>query len=99
MRLDKLTTRFQQALSDAQSAAVGNDNPYIEPVHVLGALLAAEDGGARSLLSRAGANIPRLTQALKDAVGRLPQVQGNAGQIQLGRDTLALLNLADKDAR
>jgi ATP-dependent Clp protease ATP-binding subunit ClpB len=99
MRLDKLTTRFQQALSDAQSAAVGNDNPYIEPVHVLGALLAAEDGGARSLLSRAGANIPRLTQALKDAVGRLPQVQGNAGQIQLGRDTLALLNLADKDAQ
>ncbi|KPF70436.1 Clp protease ClpB [beta proteobacterium AAP99] len=99
MRLDKLTTRFQQALSDAQSAAVGNDNPYIEPVHVLGALLAAEDGGARSLLARAGANIPRLTQALKDAVGRLPQVQGNAGQIQLGRDTLALLNLADKDAQ
>jgi ATP-dependent Clp protease ATP-binding subunit ClpB len=99
MRLDKLTTRFQQALSDAQSAAVGNDNPYIEPVHVLGALLAAEDGGARSLLARAGANIARLTQALKDALGRLPQVQGNAGQVQLGRDTLGLLNLADKDAQ
>ena len=60
MRLDKFTTKFQQALADAQSIAVGNDNPYIEPVHLLSALIAQEDGGTASLLARAGANLARL---------------------------------------
>ena len=65
MRLDKLTTKFQQALADAQSLAVGNDNSYIEPVHVLSALIAQEDGGTASLFGRAGVNVARLRDSLK----------------------------------
>ena len=70
MRLDKLTTRFQQALADAQSIAVGSDNPYIEPQHLLSALLSADDGFATSLLSRAGVSINALRDALRDSIGR-----------------------------
>ncbi|MBX7227999.1 MAG: ATP-dependent chaperone ClpB [Burkholderiaceae bacterium] len=99
MRQDKLTTRFQQALGEAQSIAAGQDNPAIEPVHLLMALLAEEDGGTRALISRAGGNLPRLSQALKDALARLPQVQGAGGQIQVGRDLSGLLNLTDKEAQ
>ena len=99
MRQDKLTTRFQQALGEAQSIAAGQDNPAIEPVHLLIALLAEEDGGTRALISRAGGNLPRLNQALKDALARLPQVQGGGGQIQVGRDLSGLLNLTDKEAQ
>ena len=65
MRFDKLTTKFQQALADAQSIAVGQDNPYIEPQHLLLALLQQEDGATASLLQRAGANVPPLRDALK----------------------------------
>ena len=72
MRLDKLTTKLQEALADAQSQAVGNDNQYIDPVHLLIALLNQDDGGTRSLLQRAGANIGGLTGALKTALQRLP---------------------------
>ena len=64
MRQDKLTTKLQEALADAQSLAVGNDNPYIEPVHLLTALLNQDDGGARSLLQRAGVNVGGLSKAL-----------------------------------
>lgn len=67
MRLDKLTTRFQEALADAQSLAAGNDNQYIEPVHLLGALLDQDDGAARSLLQRAGVNAGGLSAASKGA--------------------------------
>src|SRR5690606_4086700 len=70
MRFDKLTTKFQQALADAQSAALANDNGFIEPQHLLAALLAQEDGGTASLLSRAGVAVPRLTSSLKASIGR-----------------------------
>jgi ATP-dependent Clp protease ATP-binding subunit ClpB len=98
-RLDKLTTRFQQALADAQSLAVGQDHQFIEPAHVLQALLDADDGGTKGLLARAGANVPRIAQGLKDAVARLPQVQGTGGQVQIGRELAGLLNLTDKEAQ
>ncbi len=99
MRLDKLTTKLQEALADAQSQAVGHDNQYIEPVHLLIALLNQDDGGTRSLLQRAGVNVAGLTKALQDAVSRLPQVSGNGGEVQVGRELGALLNLADKEAQ
>ncbi|HJV88356.1 MAG TPA: ATP-dependent chaperone ClpB [Noviherbaspirillum sp.] len=99
MRLDKLTTKLQEALADAQSQAVGNDNQYIEPAHVLIALLNQEDGGARSLLQRAGVNVGGLQNGLKSALERLPKVSGTGGEVQIGRETVALLNLADKEAQ
>ncbi len=99
MRLDKLTTKLQEALSDAQSQAVGNDNQYIEPVHLLLALLEQADGGSRSLLQRAGVNVAGLNLALKQALQRLPQVSGHDGQIQAGRELVGILNLADKEAQ
>ncbi|WP_394781276.1 AAA family ATPase, partial [Undibacterium sp.] len=99
MRLDKLTTKLQEALADAQSYAVGNDNQYIEPVHILLALLNQEDGGARSILQRAGVNVGGLTSALKLAQERLPKVTGTDGQVQVGRELGNLLNLADKEAQ
>src|SRR6476660_7029875 len=99
MRLDKLTTKLQEALADAQSQAVGNDNQYIDPVHLLMALLNQEDGGSRSLLQRAGANIGGLTSGLKSALQRLPKVSGTGGEVQIGRELLSLLNLADKEAQ
>ena len=99
MRLDKLTTKLQEALADAQSQAVGNDNQYIDPVHLLIALLNQDDGGSRSLLQRAGANIGGLTNGLKSALQRLPKVSGTGGEVQIGRELLSLLNLADKEAQ
>ena len=99
MRLDKLTTKLQEALADAQSQAVGNDNQYIEPVHVLLALLQQEDGSARSLLQRAGVNVGALNSALRSAIDRLAKVTGTDGQVQIGRELTGLLNLADKEAQ
>ncbi|WP_076591736.1 ATP-dependent chaperone ClpB [Herminiimonas arsenitoxidans] len=99
MRLDKLTTKLQEALADAQSHAVGNDNQYIEPVHVLVALLSQDDSSTRSLLQRAGANINGMVTALKSALDRLPKVSGNGGEVQVGRELTSLLNLADKEAQ
>src|SRR5882724_7718295 len=99
MRQDKFTTKFQEALSDAQSIAVGNDHQYIMPVHLLAAMLRADDGGARSLLQRAGANVAGLNKAVDDAVKRLPQVQGTEGQVQIGREVIGLLNQADREAQ
>ncbi len=99
MRLDKITTKFQEALADAQSIAVGRDNQFIEPVHVLQALLAQQDGSARSLLQHAGVNMQKLTTSLDQAIARLPQVQGTGGQVQIGRDLAGLLNIADKEAQ
>ena len=98
MRLDKLTTKLQEALADAQSQAVGNDNQYIEPVHLLLALLNQDDSSARSLLQRAGVNVASLANALKSAVDRLAKVSGTDGQVQIGRELTGLLNLAEKES-
>jgi ATP-dependent Clp protease ATP-binding subunit ClpB len=99
MRQDKLTTKLQEALADAQSLAVGNDNPYIEPAHLLTALLNQDDGGARSLLQRAGVNIGGLVNALKSSLERLPKVSGTSGDVQVSRELIGMLNLADKEAQ
>jgi len=99
MRFDKFTTKFQQAFADAQSLAVGNDNPYIEPQHLLLALLQQEDGGTASLLARAGVNVPALKTALTDAIGRLPKVEGQGGEVNVSRELSNLLNLTDKEAQ
>ncbi len=96
MRLDKLTTKFQEALSDAQSLALGHDNPYIEPVHIVLAML-QQDEGPKALLARAGVNTGGLHKALDAAIKRLPQVQG-AEQVQAGRDTVSLLQAAEKES-
>ena len=97
MRLDKLTTAFQQALGDAQSAAVARDNPYIEPAHLLAAMLEQPDG-PKSLLERAGANTGALAVAMETAIRNLPQVQGGSQPVQPGRDLLQLFQAADKEA-
>src|SRR5512143_4042872 len=98
MRFDKLTTKFQQAFSDAQSLALGHDNGFIEPQHLLAALLAQEDGGTTSLLLRAGANVGGLRKAVDESIGRLPKVEGTGGEIGISRDLNNLLNLTDKEA-
>ena len=99
MRLDKLTTKFQQALADAQSVAVGNDQQFIEPQHVLLALLNQEEGGTVSLLARAGVNSNGLKTNLIKALDRLPKVEGHGGEVAIGRDLTNLLNLTDKEAQ
>jgi ATP-dependent Clp protease ATP-binding subunit ClpB len=99
MRFDKFTTKFQQAFSDAQSAAVKHDNPYIEPQHLLLALISQEDGGTASLLGRAGANVPALRGALTQAIERLPKVEGAGGEVNVSRDLANLLNVTDKEAQ
>jgi ATP-dependent Clp protease ATP-binding subunit ClpB len=96
MRLDKLTTKFQEALSDAQSLALGNDNGYIEPAHLLAAMLRQQDG-PRALLERAGVNVAGLQAAADTAIKRLPQVQGQE-QIGVGRDLAALIQGAEKES-
>ena len=99
MRFDKFTTKFQQAFADAQSLAVGNDNPYIEPQHLLYALLNQQEGSTASLLSRAGANAGSLRSALKQAIDRLPKVEGQGGEVNVSRELSNLLNLTDKEAQ
>ncbi|MFM1856904.1 MAG: hypothetical protein RLZ83_2213, partial [Pseudomonadota bacterium] len=96
MRIDKLTTAFQQALAESQSLALARDNPYIEPAHVLAAMLQQPDG-PKALLDRAGANTAALKTAMDTAIGALPSVQGG-GQVQPGRDLVALLQAAEKEA-
>ena len=98
MRFDKLTTRFQQALADAQSLALRNDNPYIEPAHLLSALLADTDSGSSSLLARAGVAVNRLSTALNQLIAGYPQVQGAEGNIQISRDLQAALARTEKEA-
>ena len=97
MRIDKLTTKFQEALADAQSIAVTNDNPYIEPAHVLAAMLAQADG-PKALLDRAGANSAALKNALDVAVRGLSQVQGSDQVVQPSRDLASLLQTSEKEA-
>ena len=97
MRIDKLTTAFTQALADAQSAAVSRGNPYIEPAHLLAAMLMQADG-PKALLERAGANVSALATAMETAVRNLPQVQGGGQPVQPGRDLVQLLQSADKES-
>ncbi len=97
MRIDKLTTAFQQALADAQSAAVARENPYIEPAHLLAAMLAQPDG-PKSLLDRAGADTAALATAMETTIRNLPQVQGGGQPVQPGRELVQLLQAADKEA-
>ena len=99
MRFDKFTTKFQQAVSDAQSLAVGNDQQFIEPQHLLMALLNQDDGGTTSLLSRAGVNVGALKVQLAKALERLPKVEGHGGEVTIGRDLGNLLNITDKEAQ
>ena len=99
MRMDKLTSRFQQALADAQSLAVGRDHNLIEPTHLLLALLDQQGGGTRPLLAQAGINVPVLRERLAEALDKLPKVSGQAGQVSAGNDLGRLLNVADKLAQ
>ncbi len=96
MRLDKLTTKFQEALGEAQSLALGADHAYIEPAHVLVAML-RQDGGPQALLQRAGVNVKGLLQAAEGAIAKLPQVQGQE-QVTLSRDMGVLLQAAEKES-
>ncbi|KAB7772322.1 ATP-dependent chaperone ClpB [Xanthomonas maliensis] len=99
MRMDKLTSRFQQALADAQSLAVGRDHTIIEPVHVLTALLDQSGGSTRPLLAQAGVNVPVLRERLGEALDALPKVSGQAGSLSIGNDLNRLLNQTDKLAQ
>lgn len=100
MRMDKLTARFQQALGDAQSRALGMDHNLLEPEHVMVALLDQEGGGVRGLLARAGAQVDQLRSALGKRLDGMPRVTSDqAGQINLSNDLGRLLNLTDKIAR
>ncbi|RRN58871.1 ATP-dependent chaperone ClpB [Pseudoxanthomonas sp. SGNA-20] len=99
MRMDKLTSRFQQALADAQSLAVGRDHNLLEPVHVMVALLDQAGGSTRPLLAQAGVNVPLLRERLGEALEKLPKVAGQAGSLSVGNDLGRLLNLTDKLAQ
>ncbi|WP_131780983.1 ATP-dependent chaperone ClpB [Legionella gresilensis] len=99
MRMDKLTSKFQMALADAQSLALGRDNSFIEPEHVLKALLDQQGGSSRPLLTKAGANIAQLRTALDQALDRLPKVAGTGGDIHISNALNRLLNLTDKLAQ
>ncbi len=96
MRMDKLTTKFQEALGEAQTLALGADHAYIEPAHVLAAML-RQEGGPQALLQRAGVNVPGLLHAAEAALKKLPQVQGQE-QVQLSRDMGVLLQAAEKES-
>lgn len=99
MRQDKLTSRFQAALSEAQSLCVGRDHNMIEPVHLLVALLKDESGASKMMLAQAGANVRELERRAGELLEKLPKVRGNEGQISVGNDLARLLNIADKLAQ
>ncbi len=99
MRMDKLTTKFQEALADAQSLAVGRDNQFIEPVHLMKALLDQESGTTRHLLQQTNVNLNLLRTRIDDAIDRLPQVKGTPGEVHLSNDLSRLLNVTDKLAQ
>lgn len=99
MNIEKFTTKFQQALAEAQSLALGKDNQFIEPVHVLTALLNQQDGSIAPILTASGVNLAALRNELNAELNKLPQVSGNGGDVQISRQLVNLLNLCDKIAQ
>ena len=99
MNIEKFTTKFQQAIAEAQSLAIGKDNQFIEPVHLLSALLNQQDGSVAPILTSSGVNVAVLRNELNNELAKLPQVSGNGGDVQLSRQLLNLLNLCDKLAQ
>ena len=99
MRSDKLTTKLQMALADAQSLAVGRDHQFIEPSHVMVALLDQQGGGVRHLLTQANVNVNALRSQLSVVLDELPQVQGTGGDVQISNELGRLMNLMDKLAQ
>lgn len=99
MRLDRLTSKFQLALADAQSLALGRDNQFIEPIHLMSTLLSQEGGSIRPLLTSAGVNVNRLNNDLDDALSRTVQVEGTGGDVQPSNELVRILNLCDKLAQ
>ncbi|APD90429.1 ATP-dependent chaperone ClpB [Alteromonas mediterranea] len=99
MRLDRFTSKFQLAISDAQSLALGRDHQYIEPVHLMTAMLNQQGGSVRPLLDQANINVNALRSALSQAIERLPRIEGIGGDVQLSKDSGILLNFCDKIAQ
>ncbi|MES9911195.1 MAG: Clp protease N-terminal domain-containing protein, partial [Candidatus Sedimenticola sp. 4PFRAG1] len=99
MRMDKLTSKFQMALADAQSLAVGRDHQFIEPVHLMAALLDQEGGTVRHLLGQADVNVNQLRSSMGDAMDRMSAVQGSEGDLHISNDLGRLLNQTDKLAQ
>mgnify|MGYP000215098548 CR=1 FL=1 len=99
MRMDKLTSKFQMALAEAQSLAIGRDHQFIEPAHLMTALLDQEGGSVRHLLTQADVNVNRLRSQLGEALDRLPKVEGAAGEVHVSNDLARLLNVTDKLAQ
>ena len=99
MQIDRMTTALQGAIADAQSMALGKDHQFIEPAHLMGAMLQQRGGAVRAVLSKAGANVPALEQSVQQAIAQLPTVQGNAGDVHISNDLGRVLNIADKLAQ
>jgi ATP-dependent Clp protease ATP-binding subunit ClpB len=99
MRMDKLTSKFQLALADAQSLAVGRDHQYIEPLHVMTSLLDQQGGSVRHLLDKAGTNVNLLRSQLGEALDRLPKVEGSSGEVHISNELNRILNVTDKIAQ
>ena len=99
MRMDKLTSQFQMALSDAQSLALGKEHQFIEPTHLLIAMLDQQGASVRHLLNLAGVNVNKLRSSLGDALDRLPTVEGAAGDVQVSNDLSRLFNVTDQLAQ
>src|SRR5687768_11617001 len=99
MRFDKFTTKLQEALAEGQSMALGQDQQYIEPQHLLLALLNQEDGGVSALVAKASGNVGGLRKQLAESIARLPKVEGTPGEVHVSRDLAQLLNVADREAQ
>ena len=99
MRIDKLTSKLQTALADAQSLAVGRDHNFIEPVHLMQALMDQEGSSIKPLLKQSGAEPSRIRQAVAQEIENLPEVQGSAGDVSMSNDMGRLFNIADKLAQ
>jgi len=99
MRLEKLTSKFQLALADAQSLAVGQDHQFIEPVHVMVALLDQQGGSVRGLLTKSGVNVNLLRSQLGESIDRLAKVEGAGGEVHIGTELSKLFNITDKLAQ
>src|SRR5210317_2024580 len=99
MRMDKLTNQLQNALADAQSLAVGRDHQFIEPAHLLKALLDTQGGSARPLLQKAGASVAQVAALAEAELTKLPTVSGGSGDVHISQETSRLLNRADKLAQ